>query len=151
MSNSSYKLRAAAAAGGNASLVGSEDFCYTVGKMRCLRLLVAALALSGVGGLHAAAHVLDKDHAHVHDEQLAHSHGHEADHHDYDLDAAPGADVRLLPARAVLPTRTDATVAFDASPARCGRPFQIPKNTFSRGGAPPGRRVPPLSSRAPPA
>jgi hypothetical protein len=119
--------------------------------MRCIRLLTVALALSGFGGLHAAAHAVIGDHSHVHDEATPHSHGHDADHHDHDLQLEGGSQARLLPARSVLPPRADASVALCTPALSRGPIFSGLKAAPSRGGAPPGRRVPPLSARAPPA
>lgn len=118
--------------------------------MGVFRILAALLALSGIGGLHAAAHALGGEHAHAHDEAVPHSHGHDADHHGHDVDSGAPSEARLLPSRAVLPGAPDGAFMAPAPPTvrTSGADLSVPAR---RSGAPPGRRVPPLPARAPPA
>lgn len=118
--------------------------------MRAVRIVAAFLAFSGVGGFNAAAHTLGGDHAHAHDAVAPHSHEHDADHHEHDVDSDGRSEARLLPSTAALPSAPNA--AF--SPL--GLPIDRQAEETSlflarRSGAPPGRRVPPLPARAPPA
>lgn len=119
--------------------------------MRWFRLFTAALALSGVGGLHSAAHALEGDHSHAHDGDAPHSHGHDADHHGHDLQAEDGAQARLLPTRAALPPRGESSWAFEPAKGHFNPCFAGFAVAPTCGGAPPGRKVPTPPARAPPA